>query len=70
MKKVFSVNVLGRNGYSFAVKCDATSTDEVVELALDNDLFDDPEDADCCVVEDITDSEYDQNGLKDCTYEF
>ena len=69
MKKVFSVNVLGRNGYSFAVKCDATSADEVVELALDNDLFDDPEDSYYCFVEDITDSEYDLNGLKDCTYE-
>ena len=66
--KVYSVNVLGKHGYSFAVKCDCTE-DEVVNLALINGLFDDDEDAYCAIVEDITDSEYDLNGLKDSTYE-
>ena len=70
MKKIFSVNVLGRNGYSFAVKCDDSYDEEsVIDLAYENELFNDGEDADYAVAEDITDSEYDLNGLKDSTYE-
>lgn len=71
MKKVFSINVSGPCGYSFAVKCDESyDENSVIDLALENDLFEDEMDARYAFAEDITDSEYDINGLKDCTYEF
>ena len=70
-KKIFSINVLGEDGYSFAVKC-SKSFDEnsVLNLALENGLFEDECDVHNAIVEDITDSEYDINGLKDVTHEF
>lgn len=70
MKKIFSINVPGRHGYSFAVKCDTSyDEDSVIELALENMLFETDEDADYAVAEDITESEYDIEGLKSATYE-
>lgn len=72
MKRIYSVNVTGERGYSFAVKCEAVNLGdltEVLDIAIDNDLFQNPEDANYAIVEDITDSEYDINGLKDATYE-
>jgi hypothetical protein len=69
MKKIFSINVPGRHGYSFAVKCDTSYDEEsVIELAAENLLFEEEEDADYAIAEDITESEYDINGMKDCTY--
>ena len=70
MKKIFSINVPGRHGYSFAVKCDTFYNEEtVINLAAESDLFDDPEDADYAIAEDITDSDYDINAFKSCTYD-
>ena len=70
MKKIFSINVPGRHGYSFAVKCDTSyDEDSVIELALENMLFEIDEDADYAIAEDITDSEYDIEGFKSATYE-
>ena len=70
MKKIFSINIPGRHGYSFAVKCDCSyDEDSVIDLALENDLFEEEYDADYAIVEDITDSEYDINGLKSATFE-
>ncbi len=70
MKKIFSINVPGRHGYSFAVKCDTSyDEDSVINLAAENFLFEVDEDADYATAEDITDSEYDINAFKNCTYE-
>ena len=69
MKKIYSVNVTGPCGYSFAVAGEGLEEDDVIDVALENDLFSDEEDSDYAVVEDITDSEYDINGLKDATFE-
>lgn len=70
MKKIFSINVPGRHGYSFAVKCDTSyDEDSVIDLAAENFLFEEDEDADYATAEDITDSEYDINAFKDCIYE-
>lgn len=70
MKKIFSINVPGRHGYSFAVKCDTSyDEDSVIDLAAENFLFEEDEDADYATAEDITDSEYDIDALKNCTYE-
>ena len=68
MKKIFSINVPGKHGYSFAVECDASYDEEsVIDLALENGLFDENRDADYAIAEDITDSEYDRDAFKDCT---
>lgn len=70
MKKIFSINVPGRHGYSFAVKCDTSyDEDSVISLAEENYLFEEDEDADYAIAEDITDSEYDIEAFKNCTYE-
>ena len=70
MKKTFSINVPGRYGYSFAVVCDCSyDEDTVLDLALECGCFDDDGDCDYAEAEDITESPYDIQGLKDCTYE-
>ena len=66
-KNVYSINVPGPEGYSFAVK-GAFSESEAIDKALEADLFTSPVDADYAIVEDITNSEYDLLGLKDATY--
>ena len=70
MKKVFSINVPGKHGYSFAVRCDTSYNEEsVIELAAENRLFNEDEDADYAIAEDITESDYDIQAFKDTTYE-
>ena len=70
MKKVFSINVPGRHGYSFAVRCDTSYDEEsVIELAAENCLFEEDEDADYAIAEDITESDYDIQAFKDATYD-
>lgn len=70
MKKVFSINVPGKYGYSFAVRCDASYNEEsVIELAAENCLFEEDEDADYAIAEDITESDYDIQAFKDDTYD-
>lgn len=70
MKKIFSINVSGHHGYSFAVKCDTSYNEEtVLDLAAESGLFEDETDADYATAEDITESDYDINALKDRTYE-
>ena len=68
MKKIFSINVPGKYGYSFAVRCDCSYDEEsVIDLALA--LFECPEDADYAIAEDITDWDDDIEAFKSCTYE-
>ena len=70
MKKIFSINVSGKNGYSFAVECDCFYDEEsVIDAALENGLFDKEEDADYAVAEDITEYEDDIKAFQNCTYE-
>lgn len=68
MKKIYSINVAGKHGYSFAVECDANFEEEAIDMAAEAGLFDDPEDAEYATAEDITGSEYDINAFKSCTY--
>ena len=71
MKKIFSINISGINGYSFAIKCDASYDESsVLDLAIEHDLFGDEDDAYHAYVEEITDSEYDIKGLASATFEF
>lgn len=70
MKKIFSINVPGRHGYSFAVKCDDSyDEDSVINAALEANLFEDETDADYAIAEDITDFSHDVKHFEDCTYE-
>jgi hypothetical protein len=69
-KKIFSINISGKHGYSFAVKCDASYNEKsVINLAFAHELFMEPDDATYAVAEEITDSDYDIEGLKSATYE-
>lgn len=69
MKKIFSINVPGKHGYSFAVKCDATEEADAVQMAENAGLFQDDEDAFYAMAEDITDWDDDIEAFKSCTYE-
>lgn len=69
MERIWKIDVQGRYGYSFAVKCKLDDGYDVIELAEENDLFDDELDADYATAEEITDSPYDIEGLKSATYD-
>lgn len=69
MKRIFSINVTGRNGYSFAVKCETNNGETAIDMALDAGLFEDDADADYAVAENITNYPDDVEHFKDCTYE-
>ena len=51
----YKIDVMGRNGYSFMIKTDEELGDtyNAISLALDNNLFDDPMDADIAEVDDL-----------------
>ena len=57
-KNYFTVNVIdNKYGYSFMVNTDLDDEDEVLDACEEAGLFEDPEDADHCVVD--TASQYD-----------
>ena len=56
------------DGYSFAVKGELSSEDDAIESATMAGLFDSPDDIPYAIAEDITDSQYDIDGLAGCTY--
>ena len=67
--RIFKIDVAGANGYSFAVKGEIADEAEALDLASLHDLFQSEEDEDYATAEDITNSPYDINGLKDATHE-
>lgn len=69
MKRIFSINVPGKYGYSFAVKCETDDEDTAIEMAYDAGLFEDEEDVDYAIAEDITNHPYDIQHFEGCTYE-
>ena len=73
MERVFSVNVIGHNGYSFAVRYKdydgEISDSNVIDSAIESGFFEDDSDADICVVEEITNDEYTMKHFKDCTFD-
>lgn len=66
MKRVYKIDVPGKNGYSFAVRGEFNSEEAAISEALAAGIFDDDCDAEYAVAEDITESEYDLNAFKDC----
>ena len=69
MKKIYSINVPGAYGYSFAVKGEISCEEDAIEMAAEADLFTEPEDANYAIAEDITEWDDDIKAFKDCTYE-
>lgn len=74
MKHVVKIDVPGRHGYSFAVAFNAENEmadheSTARDLALEANLFMEDEDYDYAMAEDITNSEYDLEHCKGCTYE-
>lgn len=74
MKHIVKIDVPGRHGYSFAVAFNtenemADHESNALDLALEANLFEEDEDYDYAMAEDITDSEYDIEHFKYCTYE-
>ena len=70
MERVYSINVgLRSNGYSFAVKVNTDDAADVIQMAENAGLFQDEGDAFYAMAEDITESDYDLQGLKDVTYD-
>lgn len=67
--RVYSINVPGPCGYSFAVKGMISTESDAINLASEEDLFDDPRDARYATAEDITGSQHDIDAFKDCTFE-
>ena len=68
-KHYYKVDVSGRNGYSFmVVSNDVLDEYEVLNKALEHGLFQDLEDANYAVVDDLV-SEYDIENFKNCTHE-
>lgn len=65
MKRVYKIDVPGKNGYSFAVRGEIDSEEAAISEAIAAGIFDDY-DAEYAVAEDITESEYDLNAFKDC----
>lgn len=68
MERIYSINVITADGYSFAVKGELSSEDDAIEAAVTTGLFDSPDDIPCAIAEDITNSQYDIDGLAGCTY--
>ncbi len=68
-KRIYSINVPGRIGYSFAVKGEISCESDAIILAKRKNFFEDPYDADYAIAEDITDSRCDLDAFKNCTFE-
>lgn len=66
-KHYYKIDVFGRNGYSFMIETDDELHDsyDAIGLALDNDLFEDPTDADIAEVDDLV-SAHDIEHFKSC----
>ena len=68
MQRIYSINVITADGYSFAVKGELGSDNDAIEAAVTAGLFNSPDDIPHAIAEDITDSQYDIYGLAGCTY--
>lgn len=68
MKNYYSINVPGKYGYSFAV-CGEFNEDEAVDMAVKANLFNDADDADYAIVEELTQSEIDHFKKWGCLHE-
>lgn len=64
-KFYYKVDVLGKNGYSFMLSSNEELTeDDVFNIALENNLFEDEKDADIAIIDDLV-TKYDIKAFKD-----
>lgn len=64
-KFYYKVDVLGRNGYSFMLSSNEELTeDDVFDVALENNLFEDDKDVGIAIVDDLV-SDYDIKAFGD-----
>lgn len=65
----YKIDVMGKNGYSFMVETDEELcyNEDAIDLALEHNLFQDSEDADYAVVDDLV-SERDIEHFKSTGY--
>lgn len=61
----FKIDVIGSDGYSFMVCTDESNEDTIIDLAAENNLFQDADDADRCIVDSLVD-EQDIEHFKNC----
>lgn len=54
-KKYFLINVLGKHGYSFMTYADVKDEEEAIDLAADNGLFNEENDAEYATAEEASD---------------
>ena len=61
----YKIDIMGSEGYSFMIETDVELRfeNDIIDLALDNNLFLDEEDANYAVVDDLV-NEYDINHFK------
>lgn len=57
MQEYYLINVPGKRGYSFMVRTELTDSDDIIQKALDLDLFDDVDDAEICNVSDADEND-------------
>ena len=69
MARIWKIDVPGRYGYSFAIKCDADDEYDAIDWAAEYDCYDDANDALYATAEDITDSPYDLSAFKNSIYD-
>ena len=67
--RIYSVNVPGPCGYSFAIKGNLSNEGQAIDLACEEELFDDPRDARYAIAEEITGNQQDIDAFRNCTYE-
>jgi len=69
-KNYFKIDVIGSDGYSFMVCTTETDEEAVIDLAAENDLFQDADDRDRCMVDALVDNDDIQHFKEwDCLYE-
>lgn len=66
MKRVWKIDVpIFDNGYSFAIACDGETSEDAIEAARKNNLFEEDFDSIYASAEDITDDDYEMRYWSD-----
>lgn len=65
----YTINVIGKHGYSFMIHGYIKHEEDAIQQALDNDLFTDKLDAEQAIAEEAVESEVKHFGECGCIYE-
>lgn len=64
-KHYYKLDVIGGNGYSFMVCTNEGNENAIIDLAVENGLFQDADDADRCIIDTLVDDS-DIRHFKNC----